>query len=110
MRMRKTILATVFLSSTAVASEPVTVTIESWGRSSPGWARLIVKAQNNTNTAYRMVFYRCTAFLKDKAIGTQLGIISNLRANAAGFDNMSIEVSQRPDSASCTFERIGHSG
>ena len=108
--MKKIILAFVLAASPVAASEPVTVTIESWGRSSPGWARLVVKAQNNTSTAYRMVFYRCTAFLKDKAIGTQLGIISNLRANGSGFDNMSIEVPQRADSASCAFERIAYSG
>lgn len=108
--MKKCLAVFIVWSSTALATEPVTITIESWGRSSPGWARLVIKAQNNTNNAYGTVFYRCTAFLKDKAIGTQLGIISNLRANGTGFDNMSIEVSQRADSASCRFERVAHSG
>jgi hypothetical protein len=54
-----------------------------------------------------MVFYRCTAFNGNTAVGHQLGYVSNLRPNATAFNRTAIE-GQGGRTASCEFDRIGH--
>ena len=100
----KALILLLLLVSPSLSVEPVTVAIESFqGRAGP-FVRILVKAQNNTARSYGMVFYRCTVFSGGRAVGHQIGIISNLRPNAVAYDRISVE-SPAAQSATCEFDR-----